>query len=174
MNLSVFSSGALIFFGCMCLHIIVWRWRNPKSYLAALVLIFAGVPFAGIVAGGGLYWGAGFSPIGLSLSDWVAVLLMHLSLSAAYILTYPAMQASCPSLKMLLIIGASMPRGSTHEELKAPFAVENLLIPRIKDLVDARFARESDGYYSITRRGLVVLTPFMLLRRMLGLPRGKG
>jgi hypothetical protein len=177
MDFSVLSGGTLLFFGSMCLHIIIWRWRNPEKYLLALLAVFLIIPgaFVGLLVYIGQH-GIVHNPGSSSLTalDILSVFFFHLSLVSAYILTYPAAQASCPSLSMLLVISASMPLGSTYEELKSSFNIEGLLQPRLRDLVTSRFVEESDGRFSITKRGVFVLSFFIFIRRILGLPPGKG
>jgi hypothetical protein len=173
MDFSVLSGGTILFLGSMCLHIIIWRWRNPENYLLALLTVFFIVPGALVVLLA--YIGhSTYTPGDFSVLDLTAVFFFHISLSGAYILTYPAIQAICPSMSMLLIISASMPQGATHEELKSSFDIEGLLHPRLRDLVDNRLIVQSDDSFSITKLGVFVLGFFMILRRILGLPIGKG
>jgi predicted transcriptional regulator len=54
------------------------------------------------------------------------------------------------------------------------FDDETVLEPRIQDLIEAGFVTASDGYFTITTRGMVFVRCFILLRRVLGLPIGKG
>jgi hypothetical protein len=165
MDFSVLSGGAILFFGSMCLHIIIWRWRSPENYLLALLAVFLIVPgalVALLVYVGHFHYTPGY----FSVLDLTSVFFFHLSLVSAYILTYPAIQAICPSMSMLLIINASMPQGATHEKLKSSFNIEGLLHPRLRDLADNRFVVESDGSFSITKRGVFILGFFMILRLM--------
>ncbi len=111
---------------------------------------------------------------GFLISDWFGVLLMHLSFSSAYILSYPAIQAKCPSLTMLLLIEGSGGRGSTLEELSLAFSDESLRDERINDLVnDSMLVYRGNDYY-MTLKGKAFLWPLLILRRLLGLPAGKG
>lgn len=160
------------------MHIIVWRLANPKNYILALLLVFVVVP--PMVIGAIEYMRhylvimAQSDGFRITFTEWLSIFFMYFSFVGAYILSYPAIQASCPSLSILLIIRDSMPRGTTYEELKSLFDIKGLVNPRLKDLVDSRFAVEKDGYYTIAKQGKLVLKIFMFLRRFLGLPMGAG
>ncbi|MEK7678731.1 MAG: hypothetical protein AAB356_00935, partial [Deltaproteobacteria bacterium] len=110
----------------------------------------------------------------LNREEWAAAILMHYSFSSAYILTYPAIQAGCPSLRMLLIIGSGMPDGITHDNLKSRFGLEALFLPRIKDLLDSGFVKEDKDNLMLTATGRVLAGFFALYRKAIGLPAGRG
>jgi len=166
---SILLIGFLIFLGSLCLHIIIWRINTPKNYFFALLVVFVAIPLAvGVIV---INWLKVFyiAPI-----EWFSILFLYFSFVGAYILSYPAIQASCPSLLMLLIIGGSTSRGITYVELKSGFDSSALVETRLQDLIDSGFAVESNDYYTITKLGKLVLRPFMLLRKLLGLPMGRG
>lgn len=110
----------------------------------------------------------------MTRKEWASALLMHFSFSSAYILTYPAIQAGCPSLRMLLIIGSGMPDGVTHEELEKEFGVETLFLPRVKDLLGSNFVKEDKGMLTLTATGRILAGFFALYRKAIGLPAGRG
>ncbi len=176
MNISILLSGILIFFICLCLHIAVWRWRYPKKHIIALFLIFIMFPLAFVIGYIGL--GAfGFLPdniIFFSTADWLAIYLLNFVLSLSYILSYPAIEAVSPSLAILLIVGDSNPNGAVRDDLLHVFDDEVVLEPRLKDLIEAGFIAESNGFFMVTHRGVTFVRCFMLLRSLLGLPIGKG
>ncbi len=177
MNFTILPAGIIIFVICLVLHIFIWRWRFPHYRPVVLVTIFIIIPsMAGIVIAG-LDW-FGFIPalnsINISHTDLLAVYLLHFAISAAYILSYPAVEAVSPSLAISLLIGDSGKRGVQYEDLAQYFSPKVLLQPRIKDLVEAGLITELNGYVSITPRGIIFVNCFILLRRLLGLPIGKG
>ncbi|MBI5235381.1 MAG: hypothetical protein HY886_03940 [Deltaproteobacteria bacterium] len=106
--------------------------------------------------------------------DFLAILLFHYSLTGGYILSYPALQANCPTLTMLLIVASAAPKGVGHEKLKANFNTSKMLEPRLKDLIDTNFVTITDGRYKLTKRGNLLLGIFSFLRSLLGLPAGIG
>jgi hypothetical protein len=101
-------------------------------------------------------------------------IFLHLVLSAAYIMSYPASQAVCPSLTILLIVGHAMPRGCTQGEIQRHFNNSFLLDTRFQDLVDAKLAKEVNGALTLTSRGIAITRFFIFYRRLLGLPIGDG
>lgn len=178
MHYKILVGGFLIFFVCLLLHIAVWRWRYPKNRPAALVLIFIALPIALAsvcfgLKGLGLLSGAG-NIAGLSLSDFLAVYLLHFALSTSYILSYPAVEAVSPSLMILLMIGDSRSSGLQYNDMLHCFDDGDLLQPRIQDLIDAGWIAESGNSFSVTYRGFIILLFYMFMHRLLGVTRGKG
>ena len=155
----------------MFLHVVIWRLFKPKRLVRALIIVLIAVPCALV------FFIIFFShtPLFRLLSvQWLGVLLMHLSLASAYILSYPAIQAKCPSLTMLLLIEDSGRDGSTLEELSHAFTDESLRDSRLDDLVnDSMVANRGEDYY-MTFKGAIFLWPLMILRSLLGLPSGEG
>ncbi|MBE9531812.1 MAG: hypothetical protein IME98_03295 [Proteobacteria bacterium] len=111
---------------------------------------------------------------GLLITDWLAVFLMQLALASAYILSYPAIQAKCPSLTMLLLVKDSERSGATLEELSLAFSDESLRDSRLNDLVNDSMVVSRDNEYFMTAKGGALLMPLIVLRRLLGLPTGEG
>lgn len=140
-----------------------------------LFLLFILLPFLFIVGYHGLEL-FGFVPpiISFTMIEWSAIYLIHFALSSAYILSYPAVEAASPSLAISLIIGDSGRQGVLYEDLLHHFNSKILLQPRIKDLMDAKLITESNGCVNITLRGIILIRPFIFIRRLLGLPIGKG
>jgi len=175
----IFLTSLTVFLICLCIHIVVWRTRYPKNRPAALLLIFIVLPAtaaAMLLALNYLYALTSFNgnravipPVELA-----AACLLHFSLSAAYIMSYPAVEAVSPSLMITLMIGSSNGAGVTKEEIIASFDNKFLIEPRIKDLVDANMLTEVKGLLSLTSRGRRFVIPFIVLRRVLGLPVGGG
>ncbi|MBI5970585.1 MAG: hypothetical protein HY884_05475 [Deltaproteobacteria bacterium] len=168
-----------MFLLCLCIHVAVWRNRYPKNRPAALLFIFIVLPVIAASMLAALSRFAVFMPFdvgtwGIPLIEFTGAYLLHFSLSAAYIMSYPAVEAVSPSLMLALIIGGSNERGVSIEELISTFDGKFLLEPRIKDLKDAGMVSESKGLLSLTRRGKSFVTPFIVLRRALGLPIGGG
>lgn len=143
-----------------------------------MVLIFIVLPpvlaFGCFGAGRlGLLPGVG-SMILLPITDWLGIYLLHFALSTSYILSYPAIEAVSPSLIILLMLGNSKSSGLTYDDLLRSFDNKGLLQPRIKDLIEAGWVIESDGFLSVTFRGIIILLFYMFLFRLLGMSRGKG
>jgi hypothetical protein len=175
MSYLILLYGFLTFFTAICLHIIVWRCFPPKTHVKLLLIIFFAIPAAVQISC--FVAINNFGTLGLTAInpvDIMAVYMFHITLAAAYILTYPALQAQCPTLSMLLIIGHSMPDGAKSDELKSTFEVAHLLEPRLRDLVGSGMVNKIDDSYTITGKGLFILSPLLMLRKLLGLPAGRG
>lgn len=175
MSFKILLASIAIFAVCMCLHIFIWRWRHSRNSAVALLIIFIILPsIAGVVIAGFNWFGFIADVMNVSRAGWLAVYLLHFAISAGYILSYPAVEAVSPSLAISLIIGGSGSQGVLYEDLLHHFNNKILLQPRIKDLMDAKLITESNGYVSITVRGIIFIRPFIFIRRLLGLPIGKG
>lgn len=155
------------FFGCLSLHVFLWRLRHPRNHASALLLVFF-VPGAGLIFFSSLYWRH------LSGLDLFAISLLHVSLSCTYIQIYPASQADSPSLKILAVVGSSMPAGITETEIQTHFNREDLFTARVHDLLEAQLVKEVDGKLVLTPKGRVMVMPFLILRTIVGLSAGKG
>lgn len=176
MNYIVFLLGFVIFFFSLCLHVIIWRWFNPGKKIAFLLLIFIAIPVGSyFVFSNIIHIDYKLSTVSVSGTDWMAVYMLHISLSLAYILSYPAVEAASPSLVILLMMDNSKEDGLVFNDLSNCFRDDMVLQPRIQDLINSGLIIEShDGYYRLTPRGITFVKCFILLRRLLGLPIGKG
>jgi hypothetical protein len=173
MGYQVIISGFCVFLTSMLLHVMVWRIFSPRSYFKALPAVFLAIPAAAVIAAAStplfsLYLGF------MDGVDWLAAFFLHLSLAAAYIMTYPALQANSPSLVMILHIEASMPEGLTSGELGGLFDAQGLVGDRIEDLKTSGLIKVEGSRCAITPKGRALLAPFIILRRLLGLPAGLG
>lgn len=103
-----------------------------------------------------------------------AVVLAML-LSAAYILSYPAMQASAPSLEIVKRIARDGARGAAYDDLRAFLATQNLIGGRLQDLeIEGLIRSRPDGGHDISFMARLVLRTMHGLRRWLGLGEGEG
>ena len=178
MSFSILITGFLLFFVSLGIHIVIWRWRRPLNDALALVFIFFALPVACILFAivfriSGMPFCAVLRNVFMP-ANLASGIFLHLSLSAAYIMSYPASQAVCPSLTILLVVGRAMPRGCTQEEIQRHFSNSFLLDTRFQDLIDAKLAKEVNGSLTLTSRGIAMTRFFVFYRRLLGLPIGDG
>lgn len=110
----------------------------------------------------------------LSQADLLAIALLHIAISCAYIQVYPASQADSPSFKILLLIQKSIPNGITEREIQAVFLSQKLLDDRIQDLIDSGLIQEKASTLELTSKGKTFLFPFVFLRKILGYAKGEG
>lgn len=164
---NVLIVGFSIFSCCLFLHVLLWRFRHPCNHVAALLLVFF-VPGAALIFLSSFLWRQ------ISGLDLFAIALLHASLSCTYIQFYPASQADSPSLKILVMVGESMPAGMTEAEIQTHFNSEDLFTARLQDLLDVRLVHQIDGKLSLSSKGRSLVTPFLILRKIVGLSPGRG
>ena len=165
--LNILLIGFGTFFCCLLLHVFLWRARHPRNHAGALLLVFF-VPGAALIFFSSLCW------LRLSGLDLFAIALLHASLSCTYIQIYPASQADSPSLRMLALVGSSMPAGMTETEIQTHFNQEDLFAARVHDLLEAQLVQEVDQKLVLTPKGRTMVMPFLILRTIVGLSAGKG
>jgi len=151
---------------CFLVHITLWRWRRPRNHGLALVAIFS-IPLACTFAC------LLFLHVDIRLNDLFPILLLHLSLSSAYILTYPAIEGLSLSLVCLHALGAEC-AGLTANELLLRVDAASLRDTKIQDLLNSGLIVGSAENLRVTTKGKYFVGPFVLLRRLLGLPPGQG
>jgi hypothetical protein len=173
MSAAVLLAGFVAFAACLAVHVALWRLARPRSDMRALFGIFFVAPSAVallVVASGALAPGAGL-PDGL---DVAAALLLHWALSAAYVQSYPAVQAVAPSLEIAYAVRRSMPRGLSRHELAAQLNTRALVRDRVEDLVTDRLVRLERDRYVLTPASATLVRFFLGLRALLGLRQPGG
>lgn len=158
MEPSILITGFTIFIASFFIHVIWWRWWQPKSDIFALILVFFIIPIVFIII------------LRLPLS----IAILHLALSSAYIMGYPTVQAGCPSLDILLIVKNSSPDGITRERIKQLLGGDVLVELSIKKMIEEGLAREVGDELTPTRSGNLIASFFILFRYPLGIGVGGG
>src|SRR5206468_9255040 len=123
----ILIDGLALFVVSLALHVIVWRIRRPESYrawLPALLVIFG-------PAAGGIAWLAVPAPLQLA-----AILLLHGSLAAVYIIGYTLVTAFSPSVELLKLLDRT-PGGIPASTLRLPGLAGALTGDRIDNLAGA-------------------------------------
>ena len=153
-----------------------------------LTLVFIVLPICGwmvFLAVSGIHPEDGTGWAGTPLNTFL-ILLLNLLLSAAYIMSYPPIQAGCPSLKIILAVNNSRAEGMTEDDIHRIFSEDILVSERLEDLVNDGLIfvkRDSTGddlvslkneTIVLSRQGYVIAHLFASYRRILNLPFGKG
>lgn len=149
------------------LHILIWRFGRPRNDAIVLAFVFLAPLFI-------LPLLAGNIAQGLNAADFAAICLLQISLACAYIQIYPASQAQSPSLKIMMIVESGMPAGVTEEQIRKSFRQESLFDERLDDLLLSGLVEEVNGRLQLTARGRQFITPFLMIRKAVGLPFGEG
>lgn len=172
----IFGIGTCSFVCSLLVHIEIWRTIRPSKQIRSLAIIFVFCPLLVFVA---LFViSNAFHPTG----SWFVrdpfnityVYIWHLALSATYIMSYPASQAECPSLAILLAVKNNMPVGLSIQEIKDIFPPDSLIKDRYNDLHAEHFIKQSSEGHVATSKGRFLRAIFINYRRVLGLPRGEG
>lgn len=145
----------------------VWRFFRPRQDALLLVVIF----LAPLLT---LPLMMGRIDPNMDVTDVAAIALLHVALTCAYIQIYPASQADSPTLKIMMIVEKGMPAGLTEAEIRKSFRQEDLFDAKVRDLMESGLVTQSGGQIEITRRGKNFVTPFLFIRRWVGLPFGEG
>jgi hypothetical protein len=156
--------GLALFVLSLALHVIVWRVRRPESYrawLPALAVIFG--PVAGVVA-----WFIAASPLELA-----ALLLLHGSLAAVYIIGYTLVTAFSPSVELLKLLDRT-PGGIPVSALRLPGLAGALTTDRVDNLVGAGLIRQIGAQVQLDDRGVRLTRLVLLYRHAIGLRDGEG
>jgi hypothetical protein len=187
MTFAPLLAGLGSFIIALFIHSLLWRIRRPQRDVFALFMLFgllAPLPvlllFSLLSTPGGSEFAAACAFV-----DASGALLLYCALSASYILTYPALQARCPSLRMVLHIERAGSRGLSMAEVAALFSSADLVTDRLDDLLASGLVSRKDGPgrgsgrnnevpLRVTLRGALLLRPFMFFRRLLGLGPGTG
>jgi hypothetical protein len=160
----VMIAGAFVFFACFLLHCLIWRLRRPEREIGWLALIFILLPACCWAVAKVLLC---FNPPGLLFAY-----LEHCALSAAYIMSYPAIEADSPSLKIIRVVAAA-PAGMNSAEIKKLFGGD--MAHGFKErLKKEAFITGNGQTEALTAKGRVWVGIFSAYRSLLGLPEGKG
>ncbi len=166
-SLTDFSLAGAVFVLVLATHVGWWRIRRPRREMAHLVAIFLVFPLAFLLA---LY-------LLLPASTLPGLLyrgLLLSSLSLIYIMTYPPIQAGCPSLRIVLAVKQAGEPGLSFAEILALFPPESLFFDRFDDLVGEGLISWQYDSWGISATGRWIARFFLALRRALGLPLGEG
>lgn len=87
-------------------------------------------------------------------------------------MTYSGIEVDSPSLVILLAIGEKNKSGIKKETLMAHFTDERLLRPRLNDLLIDQKIYLAHGRYHITARGIALLSPILIYRKLAKIGKG--
>ncbi|OGX29900.1 MAG: hypothetical protein A3F87_03490 [Omnitrophica WOR_2 bacterium RIFCSPLOWO2_12_FULL_51_24] len=158
--MSVLFYGILTFFSALLIHLMVWRICLPKKNRA---LILANIFFWTLVLG---------AVVLRAIPDYLDYIVLYCCLAAAYIVSYPAMEADSPSLVIVRDIARAGRSGLDKSELYKTMSDEILVVARIDDLLADDLIRMDSGKYLLTAKGRFLSGVFVRFRRLLNAPKG--
>ena len=147
----------------------IWRIRRPRNSGVALLSVFAAVAALGAAAFAIWTWLHGGSAHWPSLAQ---AALLYFAGMAAYINTYPAIEADSPSLVLMQEIQRAGAAGLAREEIMQIFNEKIVLKPRVLNLVDEKMAVRHGDRISLTARGRLIADVFWHFRKLTGRPLG--
>ncbi|MFO1436507.1 MAG: hypothetical protein U1F34_09235 [Gammaproteobacteria bacterium] len=165
--IEILLAGTGMFAAALLAQAVTWRLVVIQGEMRILALIFLAIPTVVHV----LLWKAG----AIAALDALLIYVLYLSITCAYIQTYPALREEIPSFRILRAIAASGAKGLTEGEIIAQIQDARLFGQKIDDL-------KNDGLIKVDSQGLMMLTPsgrslatmFYRYRRLLGVGQGDG
>lgn len=167
------SSG--VFALCLGLHVVWWRVRRPDAYrewLPILVAIFLAV-------GPALAWlfvrrrffvvDAAPDP----LTAWVAIVLLHGSVSAVYIIGYTLVSAFSPSIEIMKLLERN-PDGLAREHVRLPHLESALGVDRVRNLLGGGLILADGDSVRLGSEARLIAGLVLFYRHLIGLPDGAG
>ena len=175
MEASILIWGTITFLAALAVHIALWRLSRPPREMAWLVVLFMVLPLV-------LYFlfFLVFKETGDSISrlawGWRLALtfIWHAALSSAYIMTYPPIQAGCPSLKIVLAVRRAGKQGLSSDEIIGLFSEETMFSDRFNDLIEDGLVSWKYDTWGISGGGRLIARFFIFYRKLLKLPLGEG
>lgn len=164
---------SMFFFFALFIHFAVWRIHLPRRHIDALFKIFIAVLACGLFV---FNIKPGISLFGIAapenVSDSLRLCLFYLATISAYLISYSAIEADSPSLVFTLKIALAGKKGLNKKLLETTIKEEELILPRMDDLVRDGLAVSEKDIYRLTRKGRYFVNIFILFRNLLGLPKG--
>lgn len=154
-------------------HVLIWRISPPKNSGAALIQVFIWT-FIVLTALSLSAAKAGAEFLPDTLAEYVHAAVFYAALMSGYIMTYPAIEVKSPSLTMVDMIAAAGPDGFPAERLYQRLGDDQLLWPRVDDLVSERAIIFDRGFYRLTAKGRFIACVFTAFRGMLGAVKKGG
>ncbi|MDD5072242.1 MAG: hypothetical protein PHX64_00310 [Candidatus Omnitrophica bacterium] len=152
--------GLLTFFAALLVHLAVWRTRLPGKNRA---FILANIFFWTLVLGAVSLKG---------VSSHIDYIVLYCCLAAAYVVSYPAMEADSPSLVIVRKIAGAGKSGLEKSELYRTMTDETLVAAGVEDLLNNNLIRIDSGKYILTSKGRFLAEVFVWFRRLLNAPKG--
>jgi hypothetical protein len=164
----------VVFLVSVGLHMAVWRVRAPRRHTRAIVIIFLSVLTAG-VCGGVLIQDSVPRAVPWLPScpaELGQMILLVLSLLAAYVITYSALEADSPTLAMIRELDDAGAEGVDRNHFHRSMSDARLVIPRLQDLLRDGMARLNGDRYVLTLKGRLMTCAILAHRRLMR--RGAG
>jgi hypothetical protein len=171
MRLSPLIGSMSTFIILYLLHILIVRKTTPRNQDGLLLLLYIVVPLT-------LYLlsllvmllpGPGYI-ISAPLAHQITLsFILYICIAAAFVASFPAIYADCPTLIIAYIAKKYCPDGVTCEQLVSALDLKENSEERITDAIGDKLIHRSDGRIFLTRFGRIVYYTFRIYRRVVGL-----
>lgn len=172
MNILFYTAG--LFFIAFFIHLLYWRFHLPRNQTRTLIVIFLCILAIGLFVFRRFL--GKIDILGISapanIYEYLYLVFLFLCLTAAYIITYSAIEADSPSLAIVMRIAKTGSKGLKHETLLLNMTDDFLVKPRLEDLVESKMTCLDRGKYKITCRGALFINIFIFYRNLLKKNRG--
>lgn len=168
--MAVVLLGPALFALAFLVHWSVWQIRRPQATGQVLILLLSGTVVGGaflLGLGGHVAPGLGRFLPG-DVGAWVQTVVFGLAISAAYVLTYPAVEVESPIMVIIDLIERAGPGGLERDELYRRLDDDFLVTPRIDDLVSEGLAVDDAKGFRLTDKGRSLGRIFIVWRKILG------
>lgn len=169
----VIISAITVFSLSFAAHVYIWKVFRPARQAVLLAALFFAMP--ALVFFALFFWArqGAVERFAASASNLLYALILDYVLAGGYLLSYPAAQASSPSLRVVLAL-SSTPDGMTGDQLRALFSEKELFWDHLARLEQEGLVVNTGGRWTASPRGLRAAGFFARYRSLLGLPEGNG
>ena len=172
--MKVLLSGVALLAASFFLQLLFWRITVPVRQIKVIVLLFCGVLLLFLALGP--LARAAARPVPALLPEdagqYLQIVVLYLSCTMAYVITYSAVEADSPSLVLVLAIFRAGPAGLGEQDLRALLSDDELVKPRVRDLLTDKMATLEGETYRLTDKGRFMTRLFLRQRQLLGLGKG--
>jgi hypothetical protein len=163
------GGATLLFALAFAVHVAVWRRSRATPSAFALVAVLGASILMPCLAAAVAAARGGFP---LAVAQIAVVAALALELAACYVISYPALQATSPSLEIARQLARAGEQGLAPAQLYARLSEASLVGDRIDDLLQDGLALERDGRIVCTRRGATLARIYVFWKAVLGEPKG--
>lgn len=163
--------GLILIVLSLLIQLVVWKIHFPKRQIKMLLCVFALVMTSGLFIVGAITDNLGVLAV-RSFLEYFHICLLFISLTLAYMITYSAIEVDSPSLVMINKIAEAGSDGLDERLFMQMLNDQNLVKPRLDDLLNDKMAHYDGNKYRLTLKGMFLARLFIFYRKLLKSPKG--